>query len=93
MKQIDVSHIEDPGEEKENKCPLCQRDFTSKEALMEHALSFHLVNQDGLDWFHNVAKGKKRIQMGYNMQIGDITHEQEQSAHPSAAGKGSLSKQ
>ena len=91
MKQIDVRQIEDPGEEEENKCPLCQRHFTCKEALMEHALSFHLVNQDSLDWFHGVAKGKKRIQMGYDMHIGEITHKQEQSAHPSAGGKGNLS--
>ena len=91
MKQIDVRQIEDPGEEEENKCPLCQRHFTSKDALMEHALSFHLVNQDGLGWFHGVAKSEKRIQTGYDMHIGEITHKQEQSAHPSVEGKGNLS--
>ena len=58
---------------------------------MEHALSFHLVNQDGLDWFNGVAKGKTKIQMGYDMHIGEITHKQEQSAHPSAGGIGNLS--
>ena len=88
MKQTDVRKIEDLREDEENQCPLCQKHFTSEEDLAEHALSFHWVNKDGLDWLRSVVEGEKRIRKRKEMILGEITQEQERPVPQSAAGKG-----
>ena len=84
-----ITTNDDPGAKaRENMCPLCQDHFTSKDALVEHAVSFHSIDEEGLVSFHNWINSKS-ARKRYELSTDEIRFGNDHPAPLSKARKGS----
>ena len=88
IKETGVTPNEDTREAEDNQCPLCQDYFTSKEALVQHAVSFHSINEEGLVSLHNWIKSKS-ARKRYELPTDEIRYGNEHPAPLSKGRKGS----